>query len=177
MSILVRADTAEGPLLQAVQQEVHRLDPSLALADVKLMDQVASSAVATPRFSLALVGLFGAMALVLAGIGMYGVVAYSVGQRTHEFGLRMALGATARDVQSLVLLHGVKLALAGVGLGVICAALLSRAVRSLLYGVRAEDPLTFAAVAAIAVAVAVLACYVPARRATQADPMTSLRCD
>jgi predicted permease len=182
MSIAVRANAVRAnsdpkALLEAVQQDVRRLNPSLAVADVRMMDQIANSSVATPRFSLFLVGLFACLALALAAIGMYGVVAYSVSQRTHEFGLRMALGAKPWDVQRLVLMHGTQLALAGVALGAVCALLLARVVRSLLFGVSAEDPATFAVVSAIAIAVAVLACYVPARRATQADPMTALRCE
>jgi predicted permease len=177
MSLAVRATTDTGPLLDAVRREVHALDPSLAISSVRTMEQVANESLATPRFSMALIGLFACLALGLAAIGMYGVIAYSVGQRAHEFGLRMALGANPWDVQRSVLGDGIKLAAAGVALGVVCALLLSQAVRSLLYEVGASDPATFTAVAVIAIAVASLACYVPARRATRADPMSALRCD
>jgi predicted permease len=177
MSLAVRSTTDTGSLLEAVRREVSALDPSLAISGVRTMEQVANQSLATPRFSMALIGLFAFLALSLAAIGMYGVIAYSVGQRTHEFGLRMALGASPRDVQLSVLNGGIKLAAAGVALGVACALLLSKIESSLLYEVGATDPATFIAVAAIAVAVASLACYVPARRATRADPMSALRCD
>jgi putative ABC transport system permease protein len=177
MSLAVRGAADTGPLLDAVRREVRELDPTLAISGVRTMDQIAAASLSTPRFSLALIGLFGSLALSLAAIGMYGVIAYSVGQRTHEFGLRMALGAKPWDVQRSVLNCGIKLAAAGVALGVACALLLSKVVSSLLYEVGATDPATFAAVAVIAVAVASLACYVPARRATRADPMSALRCD
>jgi predicted permease len=177
MSLAVRATTEAGPLLDDVRREVQGLDPSLAISGVQTMEQVANRALATPRFAMALIGLFACLALSLAAIGMYGVIAYSVGQRTHEFGLRMALGASPRNVQLSVLNGGIKLAAAGVALGVACALLLSKVESSLLYEVDATDPATFVAVAVIAVAVASLACYVPARRATRADPVSALRCD
>jgi predicted permease len=177
MSIAVRATMDPGALLEAVRRQVHALDPSLAISGVQTMEQVANQSLATPRFSMALIGLFAFLALALAAIGIYGVIAYSVGQRIHEFGLRMALGASPRDVQLSVLNGGLKLAAAGVAIGVACALLLSRVESSLLYEVGATDPPTFVAVAVVAVAVASLACYVPARRATRADPMSALRCD
>jgi predicted permease len=177
MSIAVRATMAPGALLDTVRREVHALDPSLAISGVQTMEQVANQSLATPRFSMALIGLFAGLALALAAIGMYGVIAYSIGQRTHEFGLRMALGASPREVQFSVLNGGLKLAAAGVALGVACALPLSKVESSLLYEVGATDPATFTAVAIVAVAVASLACYIPARRATRADPMSALRCD
>jgi predicted permease len=177
MSIAVRSTGDPATLLDSVRREVRALDPSLAISGVRTMQQVAADSLATPRFSMALIGLFACLALALAAIGMYGVIAYSVGQRAHEFGLRMALGANPWDVQRSVLGDGIKLAAAGVALGAGCALLLSQVVRSLLYEVGASDPVTFAAVAVIAIAVASLACYVPARRATRVDPMSALRCD
>jgi predicted permease len=177
MSLAVRSTEAQGTLLDSVRREVRALDPSLAISGVRTMRQVAADSLATPRFSMALIGLFACLALALAAIGIYGVIAYSVGQRAHEFGLRMALGANPWDVQRSVLGDGMKLAAAGVALGAGCALFLSQLVRSLLYEVGPNDPATFAAVAVVAVAVASLACYVPARRATRADPMSALRCD
>jgi predicted permease len=177
MSIAVRASTDPGALLESARRQIHALDPSLAISGVQTMEQVANQSLATPRFSMALIGLFALLALTLAAIGMYGVIAYSVGQRTHEFGLRMAFGASPRDVQLSVLSGGIKLAAAGAALGAACALLLSKVESSLLYEVGATDSATFIAVAVIAVAVASLACYVPARRATRADPMSALRCD
>ncbi len=177
MSLAVRSSAAPGPLLDSVRREVRALDPSLAISGVQTMDQVATDSLSTPRFSLALIGLFACLALALAAIGMYGVIAYSVSQRMHEFGLRMALGANPWDVQRGVLADGIRLAAAGVALGVGCALLLASVVRSLLFEVGASDPATFIAVAVLAIAVATLACYVPARRATLGDPMSALRCD
>jgi predicted permease len=175
MSIAVRANADSNTLLDAVERQVHSLDGTLAIAGVRTMDQIAASSLATPRFSFALVTLFACLALALAAIGMYGVIAYSVGQRTHEFGLRMALGASAWNVQRSVLTDGIKLAAAGVVLGAASALLLSKVVHSLLFEVAATDPVTFAAVAILSLTVASLACYVPARRATRSDPMSALR--
>ena len=177
MSILVRADSDPQRLLGVVRHEVQRLDPSLAVADVRLMDEITDASISTPRLAFFLVGLFGALAIALAAIGTYGVISYSVNRRTHEFGLRLALGAERRDVLSLVVSQGAKLAVGGVGLGVIFALLLARVLRSLIYDVSPADPLTFAAVSLMVTAIAVVACYIPARRATQADPMTALRAE
>jgi putative ABC transport system permease protein len=125
--------------------------------------------------TMLLLGLFAALALVLAAVGIYGVVAYSVAQRTHELGLRMALGAQHKDVLALVLRQGMKLALLGVALGLLGAFWLTGVLRDLLFGVPPTDALTFLSVAALLVAVALLACYVPARKATQVDPLLALR--
>ncbi len=175
MSVVVRADSGAAQLANELRREVHRLDPTLAVADVRLMDQITDAGVSTARFAFFLVGLFAALAITLAAIGTYGVISYSVSQRMHEFGMRMALGAGRRDVLRLVLAQGALLAFAGVALGGVGALALARVLRSLIYGVGPADPLTFAAVAALVMAVAVLACYVPARRATGADPMVALR--
>jgi predicted permease len=175
MSVVVRADSGAAQLANELQREVHRLDPTLAVADLRPMDQIADAGVSTARFGLFLVGLFAALAITLAAIGTYGVISYSVGQRTHEFGMRMALGAGRRDVLRLVLSQGVRLALAGVVLGTAGALVLARVVQSLIFEVSPRDPATFAAVVALVLAVAVVACYIPARRATVADPMVALR--
>jgi predicted permease len=175
MSVVVRTDSAAAPLANELRSEVHRLDPTLAVADVRLMDQIADAGVSTARFSFFLVGLFAALAIALAAIGTYGVISYSVNRRTHEFGLRIALGAGRWDVLRLVLSQGARLALAGVALGAAGALVLARVLRSLIYQVSPADPLTFAAVVALVLSVAVLACYIPARRATEADPMAALR--
>ncbi|HUK19029.1 MAG TPA: ABC transporter permease [Bryobacteraceae bacterium] len=177
MSIAVRAQGDPVPLAGAVREAVRSLDPDLAVSDVKVMDQIAEESFSTARFALFLVGLFAALAVTLAGIGIYGVISYSVSQRTHEFGLRMALGAKPADVVRQVMAQGVRLALGGVALGIAAAFGLGRVLLSLLYQVSATDPATFAAVAAAALAIAALACYIPARRATAADPMTSLRAE
>jgi predicted permease len=177
LSLVIRGDSDPALLVSQLRVAVRRLDPALAVADIRLMDQIADASVATPRFGLFLVGLFAALALTLAAIGIYGVISYSVSQRTHEFGMRIALGAQSWDVLGLVLAQGVKLAILGVGVGVICALALARILGNLLYEVSPADPVTFAAVSLGAMAIAVLACYVPARRATEADPMVALRCE
>jgi len=139
------------------------------------MDDIADANVSTARFALFLVALFAGLALTLAAIGIYGVISYAVSQRTQEFGLRMALGAQAGDVRRLVLRQGVKLALMGVALGLVGALALGRVLWSLLYEVSAADPVTFTSVSALAITVAALACYLPARRATAVDPADALR--
>ena len=175
MSVVIRGASDPRLLANALRREVRRLDPSLAVADIRPMDDIADANVSTPRFALFLVSLFASLALLLAAIGIYGVVSYAVGQRTHEFGLRLALGAQPGDVRRLVLNQGMKLALAGVALGLAGALALERVLWSLLYQVSTADPLTFATVSVIAISIAALACYLPARRATLADPAHTLR--
>jgi hypothetical protein len=175
--IVARAQADPASLAAGIRSTVASLDPQMAVANLKLMEDVADRSYATPRFALFLVALFAGLAATLAAIGIYGVISYSVSRRTREFGLRMALGATARDVVRQVMADGLRLAIAGIGLGTAGAFLLGRVLTSLLYQVSATDPATFAAVAAVALAAAALACYLPARRATAADPMTALRAE
>jgi predicted permease len=177
LSVVIRSTSDPMLLVNQLRLAVRQLNPALAVANIRLMDQIADASVATPRFGLFLVGLFAALALTLAAIGIYGVISYSVSQRTHEFGMRIALGAESWDVLRLVLAQGFKLAILGVALGVICALALARILGDLLYEVSTADPITFATVSLGAIAIAVLACYVPARRATEADPMVALRCE
>src|ERR1022692_4473496 len=175
MSVAVRGSADPALLTNDLRQAVSQLDPSLAVANIRPMDEIADANVSTPRFALFLVALFAGLALTLAAIGIYGVISYAVSQRTHEFGLRMALGAQPGDVRRLVLRQGVKLALLGVALGLVGALALGRVLWSLLYQVSAADPVTFTSVPALAIAVAALACYLPARRATAVDPANALR--
>jgi predicted permease len=175
MSVVVRGRADPALLANDLRLAVRRMDPTLAVANIRPMDDIADANVSTPRFALFLVALFAGLALTLAAIGIYGVISYAVSQRTREFGLRMALGAQAGDVRRLVLRQGVKLALAGVALGLVGALALGRVMWSLLYEVRAADPATFAAVSVVAISVAALACYLPARRATAVDPANALR--
>jgi predicted permease len=175
MSVVVRSTSAPSVVASQLRQAVRQLNPDLAVGDLRFMDQIADAAFSGQRFALFLVGLFAALALALATFGMYGVISYSVNRRMGEFGLRMALGARPWDLMRLIVGQGVALAAAGAAAGLLCAVALSRWLASLLYGIRGADPVTFAAVALLALATATLACYLPARRATGADPMRSLR--
>ena len=175
MAIVLRAAGEPQLLADALRNEVRRLDPNLAVADVQVMDRIVQSSVATPRFAFALVGMFAGLAIVLAGIGTYGVISYSVSQRTAEFGVRMALGAPRSVLMRLVLSHAFKLACVGTVAGVAAALALARLLKSLIFNVSPADPATFASVAAMVVVVALLAGYLPARRATATDPMNALR--
>jgi putative ABC transport system permease protein len=139
------------------------------------MEQILETVTVQQRFNTTLLGIFATAALVLAAVGIYGVLSYSVIQRTHEIGIRMALGAQTRNVLGLVIAQGMKLALAGVVIGLVGAFVLTRLMEKLLFGVGTSDPATFVAVGLLLPIVALLACYLPARRATQVDPLTSLR--
>ncbi len=173
--IAIRATGDLRPLAAQVGREVAALDPDLPVLKVRALDDVSAMAISATRFTLMLVGAFGAIALVLAAVGVFGVISYSVAQRTNEIGIRMALGALERDVLGMIVGHGARLAVAGVAIGVCAALLLTRAMQTLLYGVSPFDPATFAAVAGLLGVVALVACWVPARRAARVDPMTALR--
>jgi predicted lysophospholipase L1 biosynthesis ABC-type transport system permease subunit len=175
ISLAVRSNADPQSLVGAVREQVRQLDPALAVADLRLMDQIADAGIATPRFAFLLVGLFAGLAIILAAIGTYGVLSYSVSQRIPEFGLRLALGAPPRGLLRLVLAEAGRLALAGTALGVIVALIFARVMGSLIYNVSPADPLTFATVGLMVIAIALLACYLPARRATKANPMVALR--
>lgn len=139
------------------------------------MNEVLAASLASQRFSMILLNAFAAVALLLASIGLYGVISYLVGQRTHELGIRVALGAQRMDVLRLVINHGMKMALGGVALGLAAAFGLTRLLAEMLYGVSATDPATFAVIALLLTMVALLACFVPAWRATKVDPLVALR--
>jgi predicted permease len=177
MAIVLRSNSDPVLLTKSVHEILSGLDPSLALANVKLMDRVAVEQFSTARFSLFLVGLFAGLALTLAAIGIYGVISYLVSQRMHEFGMRVALGASSWSLMGLVMRQGVILTVTGVVLGLGCALAFAGVLSSLLYGVSAKDPLTLLGVGVMAVLTATLACVPSARRATNADPMISLRAD
>jgi putative ABC transport system permease protein len=175
MTLLVR--TLGDPLSVAgsVRREVRALDSQVPIGRVRTMEAIAAESVAQPRFRGLLLGLFGIAALLLASVGIYGVMSYAVTQRTHEIGIRMALGAQVGEVRTLVLKNGMTLALIGVVLGLAASFALTRLLESLLFRVTATDATTYAAVSAVLIVVALLACYIPARRATKVDPLVALR--
>jgi putative ABC transport system permease protein len=154
---------------------IRAVDRDLPVGKVRTMQEIVSQAAGLERFASQLVGLFAVLALALAAIGAYGVIAYSVAQRTQEFGIRLALGASVLDLRKLVLRQGLILTGAGIAIGLIAAINVTRLMSSLLFEVRPGDPLVFSAAALILAAVAMLACYVPARRAARVDPMVALR--
>ncbi|HEV2915216.1 MAG TPA: ABC transporter permease [Pyrinomonadaceae bacterium] len=173
--LAVRTGAEPAGLTAAVRKEVAALDKDQPIADIKTMEARLSDSVAPRRFNMLLLGIFAALALALSIVGIYGVMSYAVTQRTHEIGVRMALGAQTRDVLRLVVGQGMILALAGVALGLVGAFALTRVMTSLLFGVSPSDPTTFALVAIVLAAVALVACLIPARRATRIDPMEALR--
>lgn len=175
MTIVVRTKVEPTSLAVGAQETVRALDRNLPVSNVVTMEQVIADALWQPRFNLQLIGLFAGAALVLAAIGLYGVMSYTVAQRTHEVGLRLALGAQRRDVIGLVLRQGMKLTLLGVTIGLLASAALTRLMANMLFAVSATDVKTFAIIALVLVAVALVACFVPARRATRIDPMAALR--
>jgi putative ABC transport system permease protein len=175
MTMVLRTTGDPHALITAVQNEVHSMDKELPVFSVKTMDEYISATVAAPRFNTVLLGIFAAVALVLTIVGLYGVMSYSVAQRTNEIGIRMALGAQSNDVLRMIVSQGFKLVLLGLAIGLAGAFGLMRVISSLLFGVTSRDPLTFVAVAALLALVALLACYIPARRATRLDPLSALR--
>ncbi|HKS37678.1 MAG TPA: ABC transporter permease [Verrucomicrobiae bacterium] len=176
-TLLVRTTGNPATLAEAIRRETRAVIPNLPPPLIRTMDDLLSETVAQPRLQTGLLSLFAGLALMLAAVGLYGVLAYAVAQRQREIGVRLALGAQKRDVLSLVIGQGMKLALAGVGIGLLAALALTRVIRSLLYGVTPADPVTFAGVSLLLVSVALLACWLPARRAARIDPMEALRCE
>jgi putative ABC transport system permease protein len=174
-TLIVRSSVEPSALTAAVRREVLALDRNVPLTAVQTMQERAAEVTSRTRFIALVLGLFAGLALGLAGVGIYGVMAYSVSARTREVGIRMALGAQPADVLRLVLKQGMSLAGIGVAIGLLAALALTRVMQGLLFGVRANDPLTFSAITALLLGVAGLACYVPARRATRVDPLVALR--
>jgi putative ABC transport system permease protein len=175
VGLVVRAERNPAALASAVEQAIRTVDKDLPVFSISTMDQLLGNSLAQRRLTLVLLASFAALALSLAAVGMYGVISYSVRQRTHELGLRMALGAQARDALTLILKQGVKLTLIGIGIGLAAAYALTRWLESLLFGVRPADPLTFTVIAVVLMLVALLACWIPARRATKVDPIVALK--
>jgi putative ABC transport system permease protein len=175
MWLVVRSGSNLQPLIAAVRQKVTEMDSSLPVADVNSMESVLSASVAQPRLTTQFTGIFAFLALLLTAGGIYGVLAYSVTQRTHELGIRMALGAQRGEILRLVIMQGMSLVLAGVGLGLAASLVLTRLLQTLLVGTSARDPLTYGGVILVLVIVTLAACYIPARRAMRVDPMVALR--
>jgi putative ABC transport system permease protein len=175
LTILVRASSDPLSLVGAIRSQVSEIDPNQAIYGVKTMDQWLGEMISQRRFNMLLLAIFAGVALVLAAVGIYGVISYSVTQRTHEIGVRIALGAARRDVMRLVVGQAARLAVIGLGAGLVTAFALTRLMTSLLYGVSATDPLTFAVIPVVLAAIAMLSSYIPARRAAKVDPMIALR--
>jgi putative ABC transport system permease protein len=177
MSIVLRSRTTSEALAAVVRREVAAIDREQPIRTIRMGEELLAKSVAPPRLYSSLLAIFSAVALVLAGIGVYGVMSFGVGQRTQEMGLRMALGARPGALLAMVVKQGMTLALAGVVAGLAGAYALTRLLGKLLYGIAPSDPATFAGAALLLLAVAAAACYLPARRAAKADPMAALRCD
>ncbi len=177
MTVAFRGRTSPEALLSASRNELRNLDPDLPMYYVRTMEQRVDESLARRRFSMLLLGVFASIALALATIGIYGVMAYLVDQGTRELGIRIALGASPRNILNLVVRQGMALAFAGVTLGLAASFLLTQLIRSLLFGVRATDPITFAGISCLLAIVTLLACYIPAQRAARIDPLTSVRCE
>jgi putative ABC transport system permease protein len=175
MALVIRANGDAARLSMAVQKEIRGLDPEQPVADVRTMEQVIAKSIARPRFNTLLLSIFAGVALVLASVGLYGVMNYSAMQRTHEVGIRMALGATRGDIMRLVVGNGMLLTVSGIAIGVIASWALTRVMSNLLFGITATDLPTYLGVSAVLAAVALIANYIPARRATRVNPVVALR--
>ncbi len=175
MFVVVRSTVEPTAIAGSIRQAAAEVDKSAAVSDIKTMDNIVSNAVTQPRFNLFLLGLFSGIALFLSAAGIYGVTAYSVAQRTHEFGIRMALGAQVGDVLRMIIRHGMLLISVGIAVGLAASFALTRLLRTLLFGVSVTDPLTFVVITLLLSLVALIACYVPARRVTKVDPLVALR--
>ncbi|HEX8922815.1 MAG TPA: FtsX-like permease family protein, partial [Pyrinomonadaceae bacterium] len=175
--LVVRAQGEPASLTSSIQKELRSMDQEQALFQVRTLEDVISNSLAQRRFNSLLLVIFGALAGLMAAVGIYGVIAYSVAQRTNEIGIRLALGAQQRDVLKMILGQGIKLTLIGVAVGLVAAFVLTRILSSLLYGVSATDPVTFLGIPLLLTVVALLASYLPARRATKVDPCVALRYD
>ncbi|MGB2592763.1 MAG: ABC transporter permease [Candidatus Acidiferrum sp.] len=175
MTLAIRAPNASPGLIEEVKKQIWSMDGQIPVGDVHAMDELIAVSLAQQRFNMLLLGLFAALALILAAVGIYGAIAYAVNQRTHEIGIRTALGAQRRDVLRLVMRDGAKIALFGIAFGIAGALALTRLMASLLFEVKPTDPATFAGVTILLALVALAACYIPARRAMRVDPMVALR--
>jgi predicted permease len=177
VAVVLRTERDPAAIMGQVRRAVYDTDRREVIYGVQTMDEVLANSLAARRLSMMLLEIFAALALVLSSVGIYGVISYLVNQRTHEIGVRMALGARRGDVMKLVLAQGAEMALIGVAIGVLAALGLTRLMANQLFGVTSHDPLTFVAVVILLTLVALLACYIPARRAVRVDPIVALRCE
>jgi putative ABC transport system permease protein len=177
MNLIMRTNVDPASLISSIKREIQSLYKDQPVYEIQTMEEVIARSTGARRFAMTLLSVFAGLAMALASVGVYGVILYSVAQRTHEFGVRIAMGARERDVLKLVFKQGMKLVLIGVAIGLCASFALTRLVESLLFGVSAKDPLTFAIGALLLTMVAMLACWVPARRATKVDPLVALRCE
>jgi putative ABC transport system permease protein len=175
MTVVARTATEPRGLVNAARDVVHSLDKNAPVYGIRTAEEILGRSVANPRFNTLLLGLFAGVALILTAVGLYGVISCSVSQSTHEIGIRVALGAQVSDVLKLVVKQGMLLAAVGIVIGLAAAYGLTQLMANLLYEVGATDPWTFAIVAVLLLGIAVIACYLPARRATKVDPMVALR--
>jgi putative ABC transport system permease protein len=175
LTLVVRTAGDAVNLAAAARGVIRSLDPGQPVAEVRTMESLLSESMGRARFNTVLLSVFAVVALILASIGIYGVMAYAVAQRTQEIGIRMALGAQPRDVLKIVIIQGMTLALIGIAIGLLAAFALTRWMETLLFGVRPADPLTFTVITAVLAMVALVACWIPARRATKVDPLVALR--
>jgi putative ABC transport system permease protein len=177
MTFVIRTRGDASAITSGARDVIRALDPAQPVSDVRTMESLIGTSMAGARFNTLLLTIFAMVSLLLAGVGIYGVMAYSVAQRTREIGVRMALGARARDALWLVVRRGMALTIAGVAIGVAASFALMRLMETLLFNVSVTDPLTFAGIPLLLALVALLACLIPARRAAKVDPMVALRCD
>jgi len=177
MTLTLRVRGAPESLTGPVRQVLADLDRGLAVSDIRSLDDVVSRSIAAPRFTTALLSVFAGLALILAAIGIYGVLSFIVAQRTAELGIRMALGASASDVLRLVVGQGMRPVIIGLAVGLLAALALARVLQGFLFGVAQTDPGTYVTVTVVLSSAAILACYLPARRAARVDPMTALRAE
>jgi putative ABC transport system permease protein len=176
MTVVVRSEARDATsLMPAIREVIARLDPQQPVTDITTMENLMAASVAKSRFNATLLAVFAAVALIMASVGIYGVMSYTVAQRTHEIGIRVALGAQRRNVLNLVLVHGMVLGLIGVAIGLAASFGLTRLLSTLLFEIDARDKTTFALVPVVLLAVTLLACYIPARRATKVNPLVALR--
>jgi putative ABC transport system permease protein len=173
--VIVKGSSDPNQLLSSVRAAVREIDPDQPIYNPRTMYEIRAESVQAERLNLTLLSIFAGIALVLAIVGIYGVMSYSVTQRTHEIGIRMAIGARPRDVFAMILGHGMKLALIGVAIGLLAAFALTRLMETMLFGVEPTDVPTFSLISLLLISVAALACYIPGRRATKVEPTISLR--